>query len=180
MSAAFQLLPAMVQRQSQNSQVLTEIFDPAVNLVIWLALLLFYFGVTMAASRLPTMIPDIGQMGPRRLPAVQSGISFGLRLVFFPVMVFIAASIHYREVTRFAEVWKFLTLLGNGWYICYAVFGLIYAAALFAMPLGLGTASGVPPRGALFVIAFVGMGGQLIGMLFAIAAYRDMRHLSFS
>lgn len=35
MSAAFQLRPAMLQRQSQNSEVLTEIFDRAVNLVIW-------------------------------------------------------------------------------------------------------------------------------------------------
>lgn len=35
MSAAFQLLPAMLQRQSQSSEVLTEIFDRSVNLVIW-------------------------------------------------------------------------------------------------------------------------------------------------
>lgn len=35
MSAAFQLRPAMLQRQSQSSEVLTEIFDPSVNLVIW-------------------------------------------------------------------------------------------------------------------------------------------------
>lgn len=35
MSAVFQLLPAMQQRQSQSSEVLTEIFDPAVNMVIW-------------------------------------------------------------------------------------------------------------------------------------------------
>lgn len=35
MSAAFQLLPAMLQRQSQSSEVLTEIFDPSVNMVIW-------------------------------------------------------------------------------------------------------------------------------------------------
>jgi hypothetical protein len=35
MSAAFQLLPAMQQQQSQSAEVLTQIFDPEVNLVIW-------------------------------------------------------------------------------------------------------------------------------------------------
>jgi len=35
MSAAVQLLPNMVQRQSHNAQVLTEIFEPTVNMVIW-------------------------------------------------------------------------------------------------------------------------------------------------
>ena len=35
MSAAFQLRPTMLQRQSQSLEVLTEIFDPSVNLVIW-------------------------------------------------------------------------------------------------------------------------------------------------
>ncbi|OBP13885.1 hypothetical protein A5320_14510 [Rheinheimera sp. SA_1] len=35
MPAAFQLLPAMQQRQSDNAEVLTEIFEPTVNMVIW-------------------------------------------------------------------------------------------------------------------------------------------------
>ncbi len=35
MPATVQLLPNMVQRQSLNSQVLTDIFDPTVNMVIW-------------------------------------------------------------------------------------------------------------------------------------------------
>jgi len=35
MSAAFQFLPALQQRQSRDPAGLTDIFDPAVNLVIW-------------------------------------------------------------------------------------------------------------------------------------------------
>lgn len=35
MSAALQFLPAMQQRHSQSAEVLTDIFDPAVNLIVW-------------------------------------------------------------------------------------------------------------------------------------------------
>lgn len=35
MHAAFKLLPAMQQQQSHSAEVLTRIFDPEVNLVIW-------------------------------------------------------------------------------------------------------------------------------------------------
>jgi hypothetical protein len=145
------------------------------NLVIWLGLMIAYFTVSRLATMLPTALPDMGQMGTRRLPATLSAISYGVRLVFFPIMMFVAAAVHDYAAVRLSEVWSFLTSRGLAWYLCFALFGLIYAAALFIMPLGMGTASGVPPRGALFAIALVGMGGQLIGMLFAIAAYRAMR-----
>jgi hypothetical protein len=146
------------------------------NLIIWLGLMITYFVVTRAASLLPTMLPDMGQMGTRRLPATLTVVSYAVRLMFYPVMAFIAAAVHNGASTRFSEVWAYLTKRGVSWYVCFALFGLVYAILLFVMPLGLGTASGVPPRGALFSMALVGMGGQLINMLFAIAAYRTLKY----
>jgi hypothetical protein len=145
------------------------------NMLVWFVLMLLYFGCSTAAAKLPTLLPDFGQIGTRRLPATLSAISFAVRLLFFPVMIFIAAAVHQNSPVRPSQVLAFITARGISWSICFMLFGLVLAVALFAMPLGLSTASGVPPRGALFVIALVGIGGQLINMLFAIGAYRAMQ-----
>jgi hypothetical protein len=145
------------------------------NVLVWLFLMIVYFAVTSAAARLPGMLPDIGQMGTRRLPATLSAISYVVRLMFFPVMIYIAAAVHQSGSLGLPRVLVFIATRGIAWTFCFALFGLILAIALFAMPLGLSTASGVPPRGALFVIALVGIGGQLVNMLFAIGACRALR-----
>jgi hypothetical protein len=142
------------------------------NLLIWAALLLVYFFLTKAVSMVTGQI--IGGNHPLRLQVGLSASSFLMRMAYFPVMIFIAAAVHGGTKLRFGEILSFLTSRGISWYVCYVLFGIIFAFAVFVLPLGMGTESGVPPPGGLFAIALVGMGGQLIGMLFAVAAYRAL------
>jgi hypothetical protein len=142
---------------------------------IWIALMVAYFIVTKLTAMIPPIFLRPDEMQGLRFSAMMSFTSLIVRVAYFPVMVFIAAAAHSVNSCRLSEVWAFLTSRGSKWYLCYALFGLVFALALFAMPLGLETASGVPPRGGVLSIAIVGVAGQLFGILFAIAAYRVLR-----
>jgi hypothetical protein len=144
------------------------------NLVIWIALILVYFLTTKLASMTTTMVLGSAQDHPLRVPLALSAVSFGVRMVFYPVMILIVSALHGARRFGIGDVLSFLTSRGKSWCVCYALFGVLFAAALLVLPLAMGTESGVPPSGALFAIAMVGAGGQLIGIYFAVAAYRAM------
>jgi hypothetical protein len=144
------------------------------NLVTWAVLLLVYFFLTKGVSVLTGRVVGSGIDHPLRLPAALSTSSFLMRMAYFPVMIFIASAAHRGARYRLGEVLAFLTSRGIRWYVCYALFGIVFAATLLMLPLAMGSVSGVPPSGGLFAIALVGVGGQLVGILFAVAAYRAM------
>ncbi len=141
------------------------------NLVTWAALLLAYYFLTKGVKLATETV--IGEH-PRRLQVALSASSFLMRMAYFPVMIYIASAVHGGATYRFGEILSFLTSRGIRWFVCYFLFGIVYAALVLVLPWAMGTVSGVPPTGGLFAIALVGMGGQLIGILFAVAAYRDM------
>lgn len=77
MAAAFQLLSAMQQRQSQSSEVLTEIFDPTVNMVIWqrqpnLAIAAYsqWLAASLDSSGMPAFVQLQTVVEPAELPAL--------------------------------------------------------------------------------------------------------------
>jgi hypothetical protein len=102
-------------------------------------------------------------------------ISFVMRLVFFPIMVTLAALAHDGEGCGFGHIWSFLTSRGIAWSGGYVLLSL----AVTFIPMGLMSALGPHPggmaSGIMLVPPLVIAAGQLLTIVYVIAAYRAAR-----
>ena len=141
----------------------------------WIALMFLFFLVSQLASFITPLMLRISGTAITNYPYIMGSISLAVRLVFFPVMVFLAALAHDGEAGTFGDIWSFLTGRGIGWLLGYVLLGI----AVSFIPIGLMTALAPHPgsaaSSAMLLPSLAIALGQLLPILYAIAAYRAAR-----
>lgn len=141
----------------------------------WIGLMMLYFLVTQLSSSIgPFALTRLG-FDYALISYVMAVFFLVLRVAFFPVMVFLAAQAHDGAGTQFGEVMSFLTGRGAGWFGGYVLLCIVLAALPIAMMQGMGTAGKMPAGAGMLIAAIVTAFGQLLTILYAIAAYRAVR-----
>ena len=141
----------------------------------WIAMMFLYFLASQLVNFITPLMLRISGTAITSYPYIMGGISLVLRLVFFPVMVFLAALAHDGEACTFGDIWSFLTTRGVGWLLGY----VLLAIAVTFIPVGLMSAltprPGAVASGGMLISSLVIAAGQLLPILYAIAAYRAAR-----
>ena len=141
----------------------------------WIALMFLYFLASQLVTFITPLLLSISGTAVTNFPLIMGSISFVMRLVFFPVMVSRAALAHDGEGCSFGDIWSFLTSRGIGWSGGY----VLLSVAVTFIPMGLMSALGPRPggmaTGIMLVPPLVIAAGQLLTIVFVIAAYRAAR-----
>ncbi len=145
------------------------------GIAAWFGLMFVYFMINQLVTFLMPIVISQSGLGFSSYPIIMGGVSFVLRLVFFPVMVFLAALAHDGEQCTFGDIWSFLTARAIGWFGGY----VLLALAVTFIPSGIMSALDLRPGNSessgMLVSALLIAIGQLLPILYAIAAYRAAR-----
>jgi hypothetical protein len=141
----------------------------------WVALMFLYFIFSQLVSFITPLMLTTSGLGVTSYPLIMGGISFVERLVFFPVMVSLAALAHDGEGCTFGDIWSFLTSSGLGWFGGYVLLSIAVTLAPLGLMAALGPHAGSAAGSGMLVSSLVFAAGQLLSIVFAIATYRAAR-----
>ena len=142
----------------------------------WISLVIFYFLANQLVSFLTPMVLNGAGLPASAVPVLRAAVSFAVRLLFFPVIVYMSALAHDGEACDFPDIISFLAKRGISWLVAYLALSLVLAGGLLAFtaltPHPSGESQG---HGQAIVLSLFVAIGQLLSILFAIATYRAAR-----
>ena len=141
----------------------------------WIAMMFSYFLASQLITFITPLMLSVSKTAVTSYPLVMGSISFVLRMVFFPVMVSLAALAHDGEGCSFGDIWSFLTSRGIVWVGGYVLLSLAVVFIPAGLMSALGKQPGVAMAGGMLLPSLVIAAGQLLTILYAIAAYRAAR-----
>lgn len=141
----------------------------------WIGLMFAYFIITYLSSTMAPVAVTLFGLGYASMPFVMGGVAFVVRVVFFPAIVFLVGQAHDSEAGTFTDAWSFLTTRGFGFLAGYVALCLSLAVLPAGLMIIMGPGGTMQTSTGMWIAAVVSAAGQLLTILFSIAAYRAVR-----
>lgn len=141
----------------------------------WFGLMFAYFLVSyLSTAAIANALSALG-FGYDVLPLIMGVVGLAVRLVFFPILVFLAGQAHDSKAGGLGEIGSFLVMRGIGWTGGYVVLAVILTLAPLVLIRFMGAAGAMPGGAGMLIHAIIAGLGQLLTIVYVIAACRAFR-----